>query len=89
MSKRVRFEVFKRDQFTCQYCGRRPPDVMLQADHVVPVVEGGGDELANLTTACQPCNAGKAGKGLGDVAPALNERNNARKRATKPKGTTP
>jgi len=73
ISKRVRFEVFKRDRFTCQYCGRRPPDVMLEVDHVVPRVEGGGDEIENLTTSCVPCNRGKAGIPLGSVAPALEE----------------
>lgn len=73
LSKRVRFEVFKRDKFTCGYCGRRPPDVMLEADHVVPRAEGGGDELANLVTSCFDCNRGKAAVPLGDVAPAVDE----------------
>jgi hypothetical protein len=73
LSKRLRFEVFKRDLFTCQYCGRRPPEVMLHADHVVPVVEGGSDDPSNLTTSCVDCNQGKAGVSLGRVAPALNE----------------
>lgn len=61
LSKRVRFEVFKRDSFTCRYCGRMPPTVVLQVDHVVPVVEGGGDEPSNLATSCFDCNSGKSG----------------------------
>jgi hypothetical protein len=61
LSKRVRFEVFKRDDFTCAYCGRTPPAVTLEADHIVPRVEGGGDEVENLTTSCMDCNRGKAG----------------------------
>lgn len=73
VSKRKRFEVFKRDKFTCQYCGKRPPDVVLECDHIVPKVEGGPDTLENLTTSCMPCNQGKAGKPLDDVAPALDE----------------
>lgn len=73
VSKRLRFEVFKRDKFTCQYCGRRPPDVMLEADHVVAKSAGGPDTMENLTTSCLTCNRGKAAKGLGDVAPALGE----------------
>ena len=73
LSKKSRFEVFKRDKFTCQYCGRRPPDVMLEVDHVVPKVEDGGDDASNLTTACFACNRGKGGVSLGDVAPALDE----------------
>jgi 5-methylcytosine-specific restriction endonuclease McrA len=36
VSVRTRFEVFKRDDFTCQYCGRKSPDVVLEADHIVP-----------------------------------------------------
>jgi hypothetical protein len=73
LSKKVRFEVFKRDRFTCQYCGKRPPDVVLEVDHVVPKCDGGKDIEANLTTACMGCNRGKAGVGLGAVAPAVNE----------------
>lgn len=73
VSKRVRFEVFKRDKFTCQYCAQRPPDVMLEVDHVVPRVEGGTDEMGNLTTACFSCNSGKSGRSLKNVAPALDE----------------
>lgn len=38
--KRLRFEVFKRDHFTCQYCGAQPPDIVLVADHIVAVAEG-------------------------------------------------
>lgn len=60
VSKRTRFEVLRRDNHTCQYCGASAPDVKLQVDHVLPVALGGTDEPVNLTTACQPCNAGKA-----------------------------
>lgn len=37
LSNRTRFEVFKRDKFTCQYCGAKAPDVVLQCDHIVAV----------------------------------------------------
>lgn len=72
-SKRLRFEVFKRDKFTCTYCGRRPPDVLLEADHIVPRCDGGPDTIDNLATSCEACNRGKAGTPLGDVAPAIDE----------------
>jgi hypothetical protein len=62
--KRLRFEIFKRDSFTCQYCGKQPPDVVLVIDHVVPVCEGGDNDEMNLVTACEACNQGKAGKTL-------------------------
>jgi len=60
LPKRLRFEVFKRDNFTCQYCGARPPDTVLEVDHVIPQCRGGGDSWDNLTTACWNCNRGKA-----------------------------
>ena len=37
LSKSVRFEVFKRDSFKCQYCGKSAPDVVLEVDHIIPV----------------------------------------------------
>lgn len=73
ISKRVRFEIFKRDKFTCQYCGRRPPDVTLELDHIVARCEGGTDAPENLTTSCLPCNRGKSGVPLDSVAPAVGE----------------
>lgn len=59
LSKKVRFDVFKRDLFTCQYCGSRPPDVVLEIDHIHPIVEGGTNDTTNLLTACVECNRGK------------------------------
>lgn len=60
ISKRLRFEVFKRDSFTCQYCGAKPPDTVLEVDHVHPRSLGGLDLLTNLKTAWWNCNRGKA-----------------------------
>ncbi len=65
--KRTRFEVFKRDHFTCQYCGTQPPAGVLVLDHIVPVARGGASTLDNLMTACEACNQGKADKSLGHV----------------------
>lgn len=66
MAKRVlRFEIFKRDKFTCQYCGRTPPEVMLELDHIVPLSQGGSEEFSNLITSCFDCNRGKAGRPIG------------------------
>ena len=59
---KIRFEVFRRDGFTCQYCGGKPPAVVLEADHVVPVSAGGKNDMANLKTACFECNRGKAAR---------------------------
>lgn len=60
ISRRLRFEVFKRDNFTCQYCGAKPPDTVLEVDHVHPRSLGGLDTMENLKTACWSCNRGKA-----------------------------
>lgn len=60
VSKRTRYEVLKRDNHTCRYCGAAAPDVVLTVDHVTPVALGGTDEPSNLVAACKDCNAGKA-----------------------------
>lgn len=57
--KKTRFEVFKRDKFTCQYCGRMAPDVILEIDHINPVANGGDNDIMNLVTSCRDCNRGK------------------------------
>lgn len=67
ISKSVRFEVFKRDGFKCQYCGRSSPEVILEVDHIVPVSEGGGNEPLNLITSCFDCNRGKGKRKLSDT----------------------
>ena len=66
LSKRIRFEVFKRDNFTCQYCGAKAPEVILEVDHIKPVKEGGTNEIMNLITSCFDCNHGKSSKTLSD-----------------------
>lgn len=58
--KRLRFEILRRDNYACRYCGATAPDVQLTVDHVVPVVLGGTDDPDNLVTACVDCNAGKS-----------------------------
>lgn len=69
LSKKTRFTVFERDDFTCQYCGKQPPDVILHVDHIEPVSLGGTNELDNLITSCQDCNLGKSDRRLGEVSP--------------------
>lgn len=60
VTKRTRYEVLRRDNHTCRYCGATAPDATLTIDHVTPVALGGTDEPSNLVTACADCNAGKA-----------------------------
>ena len=66
LSKKIRFEVFKRDKFTCQYCGRMAPDVILEVDHIRPVIDGGNNNILNLVTSCRDCNRGKGKTRLSD-----------------------
>lgn len=66
LSAKIRFEVFKRDSFTCQYCGKSAPDVILNADHIVPVASGGSNGIMNLITSCFPCNSGKGAREISD-----------------------
>lgn len=56
MSKKLRFEVFKRDNFTCQYCGQMAPNVLLDVNHINPVKERGINNIINLITSCRECN---------------------------------
>jgi len=68
VTKKLRFEVFKRDGFQCSYCGKSPPEVVLECDHITPKSAGGKDEINNLITACFDCNRGKSNISL-DKAP--------------------
>lgn len=73
LSRRLRFEVFRRDLFTCRYCGQRPPDVVLECDHVIPVSRGGVDDIDNLCTSCFDCNRGKTNVELESPIPEIGE----------------
>lgn len=74
LSKRTRFEVLKRDAFTCQYCGAKAPDTVLHVDHIDPVANGGSDALINLVTSCVPCNGGKGAVPLDDQSAVEKQR---------------
>jgi 5-methylcytosine-specific restriction endonuclease McrA len=58
--KLTRLEVFNRDRFTCQYCGKETRELTL--DHVIPRHQGGEHVWENVVSACIPCNRQKAGK---------------------------
>jgi hypothetical protein len=70
VSKRLRFEIFRRDSHTCRYCGATAPGTPLRVDHIVPVALGGTDHPSNLVTACEPCNSGKTSTHDGRVTGA-------------------
>ena len=54
-----RIQILARDNYTCQYCGAKAPDVRLEVDHKVPVSKGGSSKEENLITSCWECNIGK------------------------------
>ena len=74
ISKRLRFEIFSRDSFTCRYCGRQSDVVSLVVDHIEPVCQGGTNDPENLITACCDCNGGKSGKTIEQHAPTEADR---------------
>lgn len=57
-----RRNVFIRDDYTCQYCGRQPGRSLLTMDHVVPRSRGGGLTWENIVTACMNCNQRKGNR---------------------------
>lgn len=59
VSQRLRYEILRRDNHACRYCGATAPDVKLNVDHVIPTSLGGSDKPDNLVTACADCNGGK------------------------------
>ena len=58
----TRYNVFLRDRFTCQYCGKRLPASQLTFDHVVPRSHGGQTSWTNVVAACGPCNTRKGNR---------------------------
>lgn len=73
ISKKLRFEVFKRDGFLCGYCGKTPPQVVLEVDHINPRSLEGDDDINNLITACFDCNRGKKDIPLNKVPNSIIE----------------
>jgi 5-methylcytosine-specific restriction endonuclease McrA len=73
ISKKIRFEIFKRDGFKCAYCGKTPPEATLEIDHVEPISKGGTDEMVNLITSCFECNRGKSNIKLNMITPQIQE----------------
>lgn len=74
ISKKTRFEVFKRDGFKCQYCGKCAPEVVLHVDHIHPVSKGGENDVMNYITACVDCNGGKSDRLLSDDSVIAKQR---------------
>jgi 5-methylcytosine-specific restriction endonuclease McrA len=55
-----RRNIYKRDRYTCQYCGAQPGTEELTVDHVIPRAQGGISTWENCVLACVGCNKRKA-----------------------------
>lgn len=65
VTRAMRYDVLRRDNFRCVRCGRgREDGVKLHVDHIVPVSRGGKSTMDNLQTLCEDCNLGKGNKYL-------------------------
>jgi len=60
VAKLTRRELFLRDNYTCQYCGKQPKELTI--DHVIPRHRGGPHRWDNLVSACKSCNHRKGGR---------------------------
>lgn len=58
--KLTKLEVFNRDRYTCQYCGRQTKELTL--DHIIPRRLGGEHNWENVVSACKVCNRRKGGR---------------------------
>ncbi|MFH1088104.1 MAG: HNH endonuclease [Chloroflexota bacterium] len=68
-SRLTKFEIFNRDRYTCQYCGRQSRELTL--DHVLPRGRGGEHSWENVVSACAACNRRKAGRTPKEAGMAL------------------
>lgn len=68
-SPKLRFEVFRRDRFLCQMCHKNgAPDAVLHVEHIIPISDGGTNDITNLITICTECNHGKGARRLSENA---------------------
>ena len=70
--KLTKREIFRRDNYTCQYCGRQMAHLTI--DHVEPRHRGGQHRWDNLVAACQPCNRQKGGRSASEANMHLHHR---------------
>lgn len=62
ISKSLRIDILNRDNYTCQTCGAKAPEVRLHIDHKTPRSKGGLSTESNLWVMCEDCNLGKSDK---------------------------
>lgn len=63
MTKALRNKIMKRDNYTCQKCGKYMPDeIGLHIDHIIPISKGGKTVESNLQVLCSKCNGHKSNR---------------------------
>ena len=62
--KEKRHAIYRRDKYTCAYCGRKYSPDRLTLDHITPRQQGGTNKPSNLVTACDTCNSQKNNRTL-------------------------
>ena len=63
MTKALKDQIKRRDNYTCQICGKYMPDeVGLHIDHIIPVSKGGKSIPSNLQVLCSKCNGKKSNR---------------------------
>ena len=70
--KFTRKEIFRRDHYTCQYCGKKFKDLTI--DHIIPRHQGGQQDWTNVVTACSSCNHKKGGRTLQESGMKLQKK---------------
>ena len=55
----VREYVYKRNNYQCQSCGKTNQETQLSIDHIIPLAQGGSNDISNLQTLCLSCNQSK------------------------------
>lgn len=68
----IRQEVYRRDDFTCQYCNIKYTPHDLTIDHLIPISRGGLDEMTNYVTCCRQCNYRKSNTSLVQFSQSVN-----------------
>jgi len=69
-----RKNIYERDKYTCQYCGKKPPLKKLNIDHVHPRSKGGRNSWTNLVCSCIACNSKKDNMTLAESGMKLRKK---------------
>jgi len=78
-SKYDREKIFKRDNYTCHWCGKKFPISQLEVDHLIPLVENGSNKEDNLVTSCRTCNRQRGIKKLNEMQKKKSDNNDTNK----------